>query len=100
VAERSPPEAPGRRWYREAHNDYLQLAVETGVVGIALLLWGLAVLLRSLRDPWLGAAVIGALVHSAVDFPLQIPAVAALFFTVCAFAARPTGDPAGRAPFA
>jgi O-antigen ligase len=77
----------------QAHNDYLQLVSDTGLVGAALLIWLVAaatrrVLLPALRPPdgraaWtttaLAAAVFAMLVHSVFDFNLQIPAVAALF---------------------
>jgi O-antigen ligase len=87
----------------EAHDDYLQLLVETGVLGFAIMTWFLIALyrnaLRKLRD-WpneingtvtlvclLGCT--GILVHSFVDFNLQVPANAALFYVLCVLAASP-----------
>jgi O-antigen ligase len=84
-----------------AHNDYLQLLVETGSCGFAIMLWFLVLLYRNslkrIRD-WTtspnGAVSLaallgctGVLVHSFVDFNLHIPANAALFFVLCAVAA-------------
>jgi O-antigen ligase len=85
----------------EAHNDYLQLLVEMGLLGFGAMLWFLIVLyrraLRKMKN-WTsdvsGAATlacvlasVGILVHSAVDFNLQIPANAALFYVFCTIAA-------------
>jgi O-antigen ligase len=85
---------------RHAHNDYLQFACEFGLVVAALL--GGAVLLSlwtairaqlRRRDPLMqGAgfaatmAIVALLVHSAVDFNLQIPANAGLFIVMLALA--------------
>ncbi len=82
------------------HNDYLEFATETGIVGIALL--GLLVLLSFLtalraqimrHDPLMrgisfGAlmAIIALMIHSTVDFNLQIPANALTFMLVLALA--------------
>jgi O-antigen ligase len=85
----------------QAHNDYLQLLVETGLLGFATMLWFLWTLysraIRKIKN-WpseiSGAVALscvlglsGILVHSAVDFNLQIPANAALFYVLCTIAA-------------
>lgn len=85
----------------EAHNDYLQLWIETGLCGFAIGIWFLAVVLRrslpKTRD-WpsdvngmaaLAAllGITGILVHSFVDFNLEIPANALWFFVLCTIAA-------------
>ena len=88
IGYRTPADLEGWQWYEEAHNDYVQLAVEMGAIGVAIVIWGLVMLATRMREPWLSAAVVGLLMHSAVDFSLQIPAVAVLFFVVCAYAER------------
>jgi O-antigen ligase len=86
--------------YTHTHNDYLEFASETGVVGISLLgLLAFTSLLAALRaqvargDPLMRGIAFGALmaivalgIHSTVDFNLQIPANALTFMLVLAFA--------------
>jgi O-antigen ligase len=90
----------------QAHNDYLQLLVETGVAGFAIAIWFLVLVFRqaaakienSAKSDWTESAngaltvtallgCVGILVHSFLDFNLQIPANAALFYVLCAVAA-------------
>lgn len=86
---RTPAGLPGLPWYREAHNDYLQVFVETGLPGLLLALWAAFAALRAGSvAPWLQAAFAGLLLHEFVDFDLQIPAIAVLFV---AMAAMPPG---------
>ncbi len=86
---RAPGDLPGLDWYREAHNDWLQLLVETGVPGLLIGLWGaLAALHAARRDPWRCAALAGVLMHALVDFDFQIPAISTLFVVLAAVPLR------------
>jgi len=81
----------------EAHNDYLQLLVETGLAGFSIALWFLVLFFRQAARKlgnWTETATgtltvaallgcVGILVHSFLDFNLQIPANAALFYVLC-----------------
>ena len=86
------------KYYDHAHDDYFEIAADTGAVGLGLL--GLAVLaslvsaVRALfvrRDVLMrGMAfasvmgVVALLIHGTVDFNLQIPANAATFTVMLA----------------
>lgn len=95
----------------EAHNDYLQLLVEMGLLGFATMVWFVATAyaraIKKIGD-WTtdinGAfslacvlGLTGILIHSAVDFNLQVPANAALFYVMCTMAAAdPLAQPVRR----
>ena len=73
-----------RMFYEHAHNDYLELLAEYGVVGCSFLLAGLCLYLAHLirlrvwRNPLASVLLLGCLVtmvHAAFDFPLFNPAV-------------------------
>lgn len=84
---------------REAHNDYLQLAVEGGVLLCAPILIAIAGFVIAVRRRfatsddaayWVRLGAVGGIVavavQSAVDFSLQMPGNAALFATLCGVA--------------
>lgn len=86
-----------------AHDDYLELLLETGIAGFGVGLWFIVVLYRQgsrkLRPARISpaalmrtaalAACTGLLAHSFTDFNLHIPANAALFYVLCVVAAVP-----------
>ncbi len=76
----------------QAHNDYLQILADSGIVGAALLLWFIFVVARDAaralrhRDSMMAGTALGCagglfalLVHSLFDFNLQLPSNALLF---------------------
>jgi O-antigen ligase len=90
----------GFSFYRHAHNDYLEFASEFGLVAFTLL--GFCVLVslwqavraqlkrRSRLMQGMGfaatMAIVALLIHSTVDFNLQIPANAGTFMVILALA--------------
>ncbi|HZI93979.1 MAG TPA: O-antigen ligase family protein, partial [Patescibacteria group bacterium] len=87
--------------WKEAHNDYLQVAAETGIAGAAVFAWGLFRFLKRylFRMPrvapgeWAGdvhvhhgiaIGLLSILLHSMVDFSLQVAAIALLFVVLSA----------------
>jgi O-antigen ligase len=76
----------------EAHNDYLQILADAGIVGAMIALWFIVTLFRSIargvrsHDPLVaaialggGAGLFGLLVHSVFDFNLHLPSHAIVF---------------------
>jgi len=85
----------------QAHNDYLQVVADCGIVGGLIALWFIILVFRSIargtrsRDPLYsglalgcGAGIFAILVHSLFDFNLQLPANALLFLVLTAVAAQ------------
>jgi O-antigen ligase len=94
----------------EAHNDYVQTTVETGILGLAMVCGFIALFYRTTlgrverwrEDIRAGATlaaligVTGILVHSLCDFNLQIPANAMLFITLASLATVSARRPMAR----
>lgn len=87
----------------EAHNEYLQTAIEYGVPGILLIFAAIATLIYSGWSRWWqtvpgsaarrqlevgGVIVLLFLLHSVADYPLRRPACWALFAAGCAMIVR------------
>ena len=83
----------------QAHNDYLQVLADGGIIGGVLALWFIGVVLRDVMrgmrscDPLIaalalgsGAGIVGLLTHSLFDFNLQLPSNAMLFLLLCSIA--------------
>jgi O-antigen ligase len=96
-------EEPGSvgRWYmNHVHSDFLEVALETGLPGILLILlvllwwlWRVKTIWRAEKpDHFARAATIASaaiLAHSAVDYPLRTAAISALFALCLALMADP-----------
>ncbi len=84
--------------FQHAHNDYLQLLAEGGVVALCLVIWIIVAWYREASLTWLEredpfatymtlagmASVFAMLIHSLTDFNLRIPANAFALVTVLA----------------
>lgn len=92
--------AIGPTYVNHAHDDLLELLLETGVFGLAALgafvWWWIAratsVWRAAARNPYAQAATIltGAmLIHSVVDYPFRTAADSSLFAVACALIVRP-----------
>ncbi len=94
-------ESDGSVRVTEAHNDYLQVLSDGGLVAGALVLWFLIAAGRQVYrglnadDPLrvalalgAGTGLVGLLVHSFFDFNLQLPAQALLFVLLVAVTAQ------------
>jgi putative inorganic carbon (hco3(-)) transporter len=91
--------------FRQAHNDYLQLAAEVGMLGLIPLGWVILCLgyvgvrIGSVsydKLPFLlslGIAIAVMLLHELVDFAMHIPANALLFTILLALALRVISQP-------
>jgi O-antigen ligase len=92
-------------YVNHAHNDYVELAIETGVPGVVLILlflgWWAVAAWRAWRqaspDPYARAAAVATaamLIHSLVDFPLRTAALSACFAVFLALLVRSRTAPA------
>ena len=94
---------------REAHNEYLQLAAEGGVLLGVPVVCALAAFARDVRRRFVGSSesgywvrlgavtgLVAIALQSTVEFSLQMPGNAALCAVLCAIALH--RDPRGAAP--
>ena len=86
----------GAYFYEHAHNDFLEVLSEQGIIGFSLLALGVSLIFvrivqafRVRRDPLMRGALFASIagcvsfaVHGLVDFNLQIPANASYFFVL------------------
>jgi O-antigen ligase len=104
-----PPTLIDSVYVNHAHNDWLELWLNGGVPAILLIIgflsWFAAASMRLWRDGRLGAPVLDLalaqaasivivllLLHSVVDYPLQIPTLSVLFAMACAYLIPPRGS--------
>lgn len=96
-----------RAYVNHAHDEYLELLLETGIAGLVLLLaffaWWIVRAWRIWREgpvsPYAMAAVIASaslLVHSLVDYPLRTAALSSVFAACLALMAGPRPPPRRR----
>ena len=105
-----PAELLSYIYVNHAHDDFLELFLESGVAGVALLVCCLAWLAVRGRDIWRkrlrgGApidlllrraslfALVLLLLHSTIDYPLRTSAIMVLTAICCALLTRPHGAP-------
>jgi O-antigen ligase len=99
---------PNGFYYTHAHNDYLEVLAEGGVVGFAIVVILLAMFARRLTEVlatslshtqrstvrWLAVAISSTLIHSLADYGLRVPGVALTFVAVTALFTRMSETPA------
>ncbi len=72
-----------REYINHAHNDYMEIALETGVAGILLMVAFAALIVHGSRRTTMATAfavsILAIAAHSTVDYPLRTMAIAVLF---------------------
>lgn len=101
------PAQVGTTFVNHAHNDLLELLIETGVFGLAALVLFLVWFVPRAWTLWsgarrnvvpLGASLVIAteLVHSLADYPLRTAAMSSLVAVACVLMVRPADPPRAR----
>jgi len=95
-------EDPGRvtsTYINHVHSDWIELFLETGLLGLGLVLlflvwWGrrTVAIWRAAEPDYFGraasVAIAAVMAHSLVDYPLRTVAISTIFAACCAFMAR------------
>jgi len=76
------------KYTRFAHNEYIDIATETGIIGLALFLWFVILTVRTIKDKISLSVVISILIHSFFDFNLHLPAIFFTFFFITGISIR------------
>jgi O-antigen ligase len=104
---------PGHRpeptgfFYTHAHNDYVEILAEGGIVSLAIVIGLLAILATRIRRTlaqslsptertvilWLSIGITSVLFHSIADYGLRTPGVAFTFVALLAVFSRTTEEP-------
>jgi len=78
-----------KRYFKDAHNDYLQMVSEITIVGFAFYLWILALLLKTCwkstdlkYSPFFLWSIVGFMTTSFFSFPLKMPATSLFFWLI------------------
>jgi O-antigen ligase len=103
-----PVEAMGPAFVNHAHDDFIEVWMEAGVAGVALivafLVWWTTSTWRVVQDGRTRAAALSLagsimvgmfLIHSLVDYPLRTPALACLFAFACGLIVPAPGSAPG-----
>jgi|GEM_PF-1508155 len=94
-------------FYDHAHNEYLEVMAESGIVGLSVLAWMIFLFFRRAVTTlsarlkpterttlfWLTVAITSVLIHSAADFGLRTPGVAFTFVVLIALYSRVSEEP-------
>jgi len=85
------PSLVGFKYVNNAHNDYLQVVIESGLIGLVAIVAGLILWAISTQAAWraptngettikraASLALLVVILHSIVDYPLRTPALATL----------------------
>ena len=75
--------------FENAHNDYLQMISEVGIIGFAFYLWMLALILKTCwkspdlkYSPFFLWSIVGFMTTSLFSFPLKMPATSLFFWLI------------------
>ena len=102
------PDLVNTEYVNHAHSDWVEVALETGVLGLALLIGFCLWLLAGMRTLWSGEETLGSiaraatvsislvLLHSLVDYPARTAAILCMCGLACGLIVAPKAASAAR----